>query len=306
MPAFDTRQIHDDRRLAMRLSLAVGVAMLVGKVTAYGLTGSAAILSDAAESVIHLGAVAFAAFSLWLSAKPANSRFRYGYERVAFFSAGFEGALIIVAALAIIAAAVQKWLAGLAIERLGLGTLIVAVAALVNALLGWYLVRTGRRTGSFILEANGRHVLTDSWTSVGVVVGLVLVLVTGWLPFDPLVAIAVATNILWSGGSLIRRSVAGLMDYADPLIARKLEPQILEICRELGVRHHGLRFRHTGHRVLVDLHLLFPFETPVGEAHRLATALEERVARRLPFEAEVVTHLESLEDHGVVHGVESH
>ena len=306
MHTSDPRQIDDDQRLAMRLSLAVGVAMLAGKVSAYALTGSAAIFSDAVESVIHVAAVAFAAFSLWLSVKPANSRFRYGYERIAFFSAGFEGALIILAAFAIIGAAVQKWLAGLAIERLGAGTLIVAAAALVNALLGWYLVHTGKRTGSIILEANGRHVLTDSWTSVGVVGGLVLVLMTGWLPFDPLVAIAVAINILWSGGSLIRRSVAGLMDYADPTIARRLEPQIVAICEELGVRHHGLRFRHTGHRVLVDVHLLFPFNTPVGEAHRLATILEERVAASLPFGAEVVTHLEGLEDHGAVHGVESH
>lgn len=306
MLGVDTHEVQADRRLAMWLSLAVGVAMLVGKVTAYALTGSAAILSDAAESVIHVGAVAFAAFSLWLSEKPANSRFRYGYERIAFISAGFEGALIILAAVTIIAAAVRKWMVGLEIERLGLGTLIVAGAALVNALLGWYLVRTGRRTGSIILEANGRHVLTDSWTSFGVVAGLLLVLASGWLPFDPLVAVAVALNILWSGGSLIRRAVAGLMDYADPSIARKLEPQVVEICRELGVRHHGLRFRHTGHRVLVDVHVLFPFETPVGEAHRVATRLEQRVSERLPFEAEVITHLEGLEDHGAVHGVDSH
>ena len=205
-----------DMRFAMRLSLAFGVLMLVGKVGAYLLTGSAAILSDAAESVIHVVAVAFAAFSLRLSTRPADERFRYGYERITFFSAGFEGAMIILAAIFIIAAAVQKWLAGLQLQNLGMGALFVLAASLINAGLGWYLVRTGRRTHSLILEANGKHVLTDSWTSFGVVGGLALVLLTGWKPFDPLCAIAVAINILWSGGHLVWRSATGLMDYADP------------------------------------------------------------------------------------------
>ena len=297
---------HDDRRRAIRLSLAVGVLMLVGKVAAYALTGSAAILSDAAESVIHVVAVAFAAFSLDLAVRPADRRFRYGYERIAFFSAGFEGAMIILAALWIIVAAVEKWLAGLTIERLGAGTLLVAAASLLNAALGWYLIRTGRRTNSIILEANGKHVLTDSWTSFGVVVGLILVMLTGWLPLDPIVAIAVATNILWSGGSLIRRSVVGLMDYADPAIAARLEQQIGTLCQEVGVAYHGLRFRHTGSRVMVDVHLLFPYGMPVGEAHRLATLVEARLPASLPFDADVVTHLEALEDHHDVHGVPAH
>ena len=194
-------QSQRDLRFAMRMSLAIGVLMLVGKTSAYLITGSAAILSDAAESIIHVIAVGFAAYSLWLSVKPADQRFHYGYERITFFSAGFEGAMIILAAIAIIAAAIQKWLSGLQIDRLGLGTLVVLAAAIINALLGWYLVRTGRRNNSLILEANGKHVLTDSWTSFGVVFGLGLVMLTGWKPLDPLIAIAVALNILWSGGA---------------------------------------------------------------------------------------------------------
>jgi cation diffusion facilitator family transporter len=295
-----------DMRLAMRMSLAFGALMLLGKTTAYFLTGSAAILSDAAESVIHVIAVGFAAYSLWLSAKPADQRFHYGYERITFFSAGFEGAMIILAALAIIAAAIQKWLSGLQLERLGLGTLVVLAAALVNAALGWYLVRTGRRNHSLILEANGKHVLTDSWTSFGVVAGLALVLATGWKLLDPLIAIGVALNILWSGSGLIRRSVQGLMDYSDPETGRRLRAHLDALCAKLGVEYHGVRFRTTGSRLLIEVHLLFPRDVPVGEAHRLATALEDRLPRLLDVPAQVTTHLESLEDHQEVHADPHH
>ncbi len=295
-----------DRRRAMRLSLGVGVLMLVGKCVAYALTGSAAILSDAAESVIHVVAVAFAAFALSLSTRPANQRFRYGYERIAFFSAGVEGALIGLAAVFIIVAAVEKWRSGLELQQLGTGTLIVLAAAALNLALGAYLVYTGRKTRSIILEANGKHVLTDSWTSFGVVAGLGLVLLTGWKPFDPIVAILVAINILWSGWDLVRRSVAGLMDYSDPRVARDLEPHVDAVCAELGIAYHQVRFRDSGQRVLVDLHVLVPAEMTVGEAHRRATALEERLPVRVPFDVEVVTHIEALEDHDDVHRVGAH
>ena len=290
--------------MAMRLSLVFGAAMMVGKVAAYVLTGSAAILSDAAESVIHVVAVSFAAFSLWLSSRPANHKFLYGYERITFFSAGFEGAMIVLAAIAIIYAAIHKWLAGLQLQNLGMGALFVLGAAVINAGLGWYLVRTGRRTHSLILEADGKHVLTDSWTSFGVVGGLCLVLLTGWKPFDPLCAIAVALNIVWSGGHLIWRSATGLLDYSDPEIGRNLRQRLDELCAELGVQYHGVRFRTTGNRLLVEVHLLFRHETPVGEAHRIATQVEERLPEGLDLPAEVITHLESLEDHESVHRAE--
>jgi cation diffusion facilitator family transporter len=247
-------------RFAMRLSLIFGVLMLIGKGTAYFMTGSAAILSDAAESVIHVVAVAFAAFALWLSTRPANHRFLYGYERITFFSAGFEGAMIILAAIAIIYAAIHKWLAGLQLQNLGMGTLIVLAASVINAGLGWYLVRTGRRNHSLILEANGKHVLTDSWTSFGVVGGLCLVLITGWKPFDPIFAIAVALNLLWSGGHLIWRSARGLLDYSDPSVGRDLREKLDALCTELGLHYHGVRFRTTGYRLIVELHLLFTYD----------------------------------------------
>ncbi len=296
----ESRAAHD-QRLAMRLSLVFGLAMLVGKTMAYFLTGSIAILSDAAESVIHVVAVSFAAFALWLSRRPANQRFLYGYERITFFSAGFEGAMIVLAAAAIIYSAVHKWLHGLELERLGTGTLIILAASLINAALGYYLLRTGKRTNSLILEANGKHVLTDSWTSFGVVGGLCLVLLSGWKPFDPLLAIAVALNIVFSGGRLIWRSAAGLLDYSDPEIGRCLRNTLDQLEIELGVQYHGVRFRTTGRRVMVEVHLLFRKVLSLGEAHRIATVVEERLGSALDLPAEVVTHLESLEDHDHVH-----
>jgi len=291
-------------RFAMRMSLAVGVLMLAGKTTAYLMTGSAAILSDFAESVVHVIAVAFAAFSLRLSTKPAGPNFLYGYERIAFFSAGFEGAMIVVAAIWILVEAIQKWLAGLPLEHLGSGALMLLAAGMLNAGLGWYLLRVGKRSHSLILEADGKHVLTDSFTSFGVVAGLGLVMLTGWKPFDPLVAIAVAINILWSGGRLAWRSAVGLLDYSDPQAGKQIREKLDAICTEVGVQYHGVRYRTTGYRQLIEVHLLFPHATEVGEAHRLATAVEERLPAELSLPAEVITHLESLEDHEHVHATE--
>jgi len=290
-----------DMRVAMRLSLAVGFLMLAGKMAAYLITGSTAILSDASESVVHLVAVAFAWFSLWLSLRPANQRYLYGFERITFFSAGFEGAMIVLAALFIIVVTVRKWLGGLELENVGAGTVFTMVTAALNAGLGWYLVRTGKRTQSLILEADGKHVLTDSWTSAGVVGGLALVMWTGWKPWDAICAIAVALNILWSGGHLIWRSVTGLLDTADPQTGSLLRERLDALCAELGVQYHGVRYRSTGHRLLVEVHLLFAGAETVAEAHRVATLLEERLAETLGQPAEVITHLEARDDHEAVH-----
>lgn len=298
--SLDPRTAGDMRR-AMRLSLAFGFLMLAGKATAYWMTGSAAILSDASESVVHLVAVVFAWFSLWLSLKPANQRYLYGFERIAFFSAGFEGAMIVLAAVFIIAMTIRKWLTGLTLDNVGAGTLFTLLTAVTNAGLGWYLVRTGKRTRSLILEADGKHVLTDSWTSAGVVAGLVLVMWTGWKAWDAMCALAVAANILWSGGHLIWRSAIGLLDTADPKTGNLLRQKLDSLCGELGIQYHGVRFRSTGHRLLVEVHLLFAGSQTVAEAHRLATELEERLAETFGQPAEVITHLESLDDHEAVH-----
>lgn len=292
-----------ETRFAMKLSLVFGILMFLGKGAAYWLTGSSAIFSDATESVVHVAAVAFATFSLWLSTKPVDGQFTYGYERISFFSAGFEGGMICLAAIAIIWTAVDQWLTGITLEHLSYGTLVVLAAGLINAALGWYLMRTGKKNHSLILEANGKHVLTDCWTSFGVVGGLALVLLTGWKPLDPIFAIAVAFHILWSGVQLVLKSIGGLMDYSDPQVGQDLRARLDKFCHEIGVEYHGVRFRDTGSKLRVELHLLFPHEMPLGEAHRLATEIEEKLPPALGKPAEIVTHLESREDHGDVHNL---
>jgi len=287
--------------LPMRLSLGVGFLMLATKVFAYWLTGSAAILSDAAESVVHVVAVSFAAYCLWLSSKPADRSHYYGHDKISYFSAGFEGGMIVLAAFYIIYVSVQKWIAGLRIEHLGAGTLLVLAAGLVNGALGGYLVWMGRKHHSLILVANGKHVLTDCWTSLGVIVGLSLALVTGWLHFDPIVAILAALNILWSGGKLMRQSVGGLMDEVDLETETRLRELLNEMTSKLGIEYHGLRHRNAGTTIWVEFHLLFAKGIPLEMAHAQATQIEERIAREFGMRTEVITHLETLEDHHEVH-----
>ncbi len=290
------------QQLAIRLSLAVGVLMFVGKTFAYHLTGSAAIFSDAAESVVHVAAVGFAAFSLWFSLKPADKSHPYGHEKISFFSAGFEGAMIVAAAVVILFSAVGKWMSGLHLERLGEGTLIVGGAALINGGLGWYLVWLGKRQGSLILEANGRHVLTDFYTSVGVVGGLCLTLWTGWLPFDPILAILVALNILWSGGKLMHRAFAGLMDERDAQLDETVRGVLARAVPGEVIEYHGLRHRQSGNSIFIDVHLLFNEDVPLRLAHTHATWIEEEIAAALlPQQAVVTTHLECVEGHGNHH-----
>ncbi|MBI2820139.1 MAG: cation transporter [Acidobacteria bacterium] len=288
-------------RLAMWLSLAAGLLMLAGKWAAYLMTGSAAIFSDAAESVVHVAAVGFASYSLMLSGRPANPQFPYGYEKISYVSAGFEGALIILAAVVIIYQAVHRWIEGLVFEHLGLGTTLIAAASIFNAALGLYLISQGKKNHSLILEANGQHVLTDSWTSFGVVGGLILVLLTGWKPFDPLLAIAVAVNIVWTGRGLIRKSFGGLMDEADPALGATIRQHLDKLTREIGIGYHGVRYRGTGISLWVELHLLFSGDTPLAEAHATATNLEERLKEAFTVPVKVITHLESAEDHSRVH-----
>ena len=288
-------------RFAMTLSLVIGCLMFVMKVSAYLLTGSAAILSDAAESVVHVAAVFFAAYSLRLSYRPADDDHMYGHSKIAFFSAGFEGAMIVLAAIYIIYESIHKWLTGLQLENLGYGSLLTGAATLINGALGGYLIWIGRRKKSLILEANGKHVLTDCWTSAAVLVGLSLTMVTKWLPWDPLCGILMAINILVSGGRLMRSAFSGLMDRADPEAHRQLVDILNRETGSRGITYHALRHRNIGDAHWVELHFLFPEGTSLGDAHRTATAVEQMVERSLLPRAHVTSHLECTSDHDALH-----
>ncbi|MBW7888901.1 MAG: cation transporter [Bacteroidetes bacterium] len=289
------------QQFAIRLSLAVGVIMLIGKWYAYLITNSAAILSDAAESVVHIVAVTFAAFSMWLVYQPADKSHPYGHEKVSFFSAGIEGLLIIVAAGFIIYESAIKLIYGIEIQNLDVGTYIIFGASVINLALGGFIVWRGKKTNSLILIANGKHVLTDSWTSFGVVAGLLLTILTGWLPFDPLIAIVVAINILWSGGKLVRQSVGGLMDEANPEIEKTIRECLENETRERNLRYHELRYRDAGNSLWIDFHLLFPKETLLTTAHEQSTQIELKLTQAFTQPVTIVTHLEPLEGHDKVH-----
>lgn len=290
---------------AMNLSLAAGLLMLAIKTAAWLLTGSAAILSDAAESVVHLAAVIFAAASLRLALRPADSDHLYGHAKISFFSAGFEGAMIILAALYIFHESIRKLIEGAAPHNLSLGTLLILAAGAANGILGAWLLWLGRRKSSLIVEAHGHHVLTDCWTSAGVLLGLLLVKLTGWPAFDPVCAILVALNILRSGFRLISAAVGGLMDKADPAAHRKLVEVLDRETALRGLRYHELRHRNAGDTHFVELHLLFPEGARLRDAHRSATAIEAAVEQAMDHRARVITHLECAADHAESHRIKN-
>jgi cation diffusion facilitator family transporter len=287
-----------EKKFAMGLSVAVGVLLLVLKAVAWWWTGSTAILSDLGESVAHIVAVCFAAYSLWLSLRPADANHLYGHAKISFFSAGFEGAMIMVAACYILYEAVGAALRGPTLEHLPVGLALTTTGVVVNGALGWYLLRTGRKRGSIILEANGHHVLTDCWTSLGVLLALGLVMLTGWLYWDPIFAIAAALNILVAGGRLIHRSISGLMDATDPEVNRLIGEMVAREAGRRGVAHHNLRHRNIGDAHLVEFHLTFPDDTLLRDAHRVATEIEDALEREIKPAAQVITHLECEGDHG--------
>lgn len=286
---------------AMRLSLAVGFLMLVLKVGAYALTGSASILGDAAESVVHVAAVMFAAFSLGLSHKPADADHPYGHSKIAFFSAGIEGGLILLAALFIIYESVHRWIHRLPPAHLDQGLLLTALTIVINAVLGMHLIRTARRGGSLILESNGRHVLTDVWTSLGAVAGLGLVWLTGWHGWDAVCGLLMAGNIIWTGYGLMRQSVGGLMDTADPALNAALDAALRRETGRHGLKYHALRHRDAGRMHYVEVHLLFEDHILLRDAHRVATQIERAVQGSVDRPVLITTHLECVGDHDELH-----
>jgi cation diffusion facilitator family transporter len=290
----ETAYVKLKKRAAL-ISLIIGFLMFIGKMGAYILTGSAAVLSDALESIVHIFATSFAFYSLNLSTKPPDTEHPYGHGKVEFFSAGFEGALIIVAAIFIIIYAVRDIILGTEISKLDTGAVIIAGASVTNLFLGLYLIRAGRKTKSLVLVADGKHVLTDSYTSIGAFAALILVLLTGIKLFDPVIAIILALNILWTGKDLLRESVGGLMnetsknvinDIADELEKhRPAHPNWIDV--------HRLRYWKSGDKFMVDFHLIVPFYQQVNDSHETVTRLEGVLKKVLETsETESFIHLD--------------
>lgn len=283
----------------MNLSLAVAVVLLAAKITAAARTGSSAIYSDAAESVVHLLAVGFAAWALRLAHKPADETHHFGHDKVAFLSAGFEGAMISAAALLIIYEAVRQFIFGVSLANLGFGAAVTAAAAIVNLILGLSLIRIGKKFGSPLLRANGHHVLTDVWSSGAVLAALAMIYLTGWKWWDPIAAIIAALNILRVGFKLIRESLGGLLDEADPKVEREICVLLDREVAQRGLSYHNLRHRHSGRTHWVEFHLVFDDDLTVGQAHEAATHIEASVAELLHPDGRVISHLEpkSAEHH---------
>jgi cation diffusion facilitator family transporter len=304
--AATARSIPPERLL--RASVGIAAVVLAIKVLAWWLTGSVGLLSDALETIVNVAGAAFALLMVTIARRPADEDHPYGHHKAEYFSSGFEGILVIVAALAIIWAALQRLLHPQPLEQLGLGLALSVLASAINGALAFALLQSGRAHRSIAAEADGRHLLTDVWTSAGVLVGVGLVGITGWLWLDPAVAIAVAANIMREGVHLMWRSVEGLMD-------RALEPEVLaEVERTLAqFEHRVIRFDHvasrrSGRRRFIDVHMHMPANWSLGRAAALRQAVEQALMAAVPglrvtiqlLPSDVEPHLE--EDNGQEEG----
>lgn len=280
------------RKVAAVISLVVGLLLLGVKLVAWRLTGSSAVLSDALESVVHTFAIAFAVWSIFLAATPEDESHPYGHGKVEFFSAGIEGLFIVAAAIAITVDGVSALLEGRRPQELTAGVLLTLFSAVATLILGSWLVATGKRTRSVTLVADGHHILTDSLTSFAVVGGLLLVQVTGQPAFDPLVAIAVAVNIAVTGARLIRQSIGGLMDEADPAVLDQLAAALDHARTQACIDLHRLRAWKAGDTLHVDAHLTVPRFYSIEQAHDVMAELERAVTRDLDRRVHLLLHLD--------------
>ena len=283
---------YHEQMTVMLVSLAVSGGLLGLKVWAAEITSSSALYSDAAESIVHLIAVTIAVRALQLAHKPADQEHHFGHDKAAFLSAGFEGAMISTAALLIYYEAGRSLLSGPQMEKIGIGLMLASTATAINLALGLTLLRVGKKRQSPVLRANGQHVLSDVYTSVAVLFALILVHFTGWPWWDPIMAVLAATNILLTGIKLIKQSLDGLMDAAEPVIEAKIRELLDSLTTEPPYSYHHLRHRHSGHTHWVELHLVFDDKTTVHDAHETATLVEERISALLAPNGRIITHLE--------------
>lgn len=293
----------DPVKKALIISLVVSSISLSVKVGAFIITGSTAALSDAAESIVHLFAVVFVVYGYYLSLKPPDDDHHYGHERIEFLSVGAEGAIIIVAGLTIIYHAIMSAITGIEITNMDAGIVMLIVAALINLGLGSYVVRVGRKHDNMIAISNGRHTLTDVWTSGGVVTALVLIHFTGWLFIDVVVSFLMAGYIMFEGYKLLRFSVLGLMDTRNAKVDAALK-EVLDNDLPGSVKDwHHLRHRTSGNTTWIELHLVFDDEIDLKKAHNDATLLERKMIDSLKTDAVITIHLEPDEAHDESHNI---
>jgi len=277
------------------LSIGAAVSTMALKAAAYLVTGSVGLLSDAMESVVNLVGALVALTMLTIAARPADEEHAYGHSKAEYFSSGVEGTLILIAAASIGIAAVRRLLIPQPIQQISLGLAVSVAASLVNLAVALVLRRAGKQHQSVTLEASAHHLLTDVWTSAGVLVGVGAVALSGWQRLDPVVALIVAANIVWSGGRIVRKSVLGLMDTALPPGELAAVHEVLAPYLKNGVEYHALRTRQSGARRFVSLHVLVPGEWTVHDGHQLLERIEADIRSTLPS-VTVFTHLESLDD----------
>lgn len=277
------------------LSIAASIATIVLKTLAYFLTGSVGLLSDALESGVNLAAAIMALIALGVAERPPDEEHLYGHTKAEYFSSGIEGALIIFAAITIIASAIPRLITPAPLESVGLGLIISSAASLINFFVSRVLVREGKKRNSIALEADGKHLFTDVITSIGVIIGIALVALTGWDRLDPIIALLVAANIIWSGVQLVRRSALGLMDTALPKDQLSIVNSALGKYASDGIQFHAMRTRQSGGRNFISFHVLVPGDWSVNKGHALLEKIEADVRQALP-QSTLFTHLESLDD----------
>ena len=277
------------------LSIAAALLTIALKSGAYFLTGSVGLLSDALESGVNLVAAVVAVWALTFAAKPPDKEHAFGHSKAEYFSSGVEGALILVAAAGIAVAAWERLLHPRPLEQLGLGLVLSLVATAINGGLALVLLKAGKRLRSITLRADAHHLLTDVWTSVGVLLALIFVPLTGWLILDPMIALVVAANIVWTGVKLLRETGSGLLDASLPATEQRMITDLFATYEREGVQFHALRTRAAGTRRFVSFHVLVPGMWTVQQGHDLCEAIELAIIKALP-ETHLTTHLEPLED----------
>jgi cation diffusion facilitator family transporter len=277
------------------LSIAAAVITIALKAIAYFLTGSIGLLSDALESLVNLVGALMALAMLTIAARPADEDHTYGHSKAEYFSSGVEGTLILIAAASIVVAAIPRLITPKPLEQVGLGIAVSIAASLVNLIVALIILRASKKYGSITLEANAHHLMTDVWTSVGVLAGVGAVALTGWERLDPIVAFLVAANIIWSGVRIVRMSALGLMDTSLSSEEVNLIRNALNPYMKNQVEYHALRTRQSGSRRFVSVHIIVPGEWTVQRGHRLLETIEADIRGVLPS-VTVFTHLESLND----------